>query len=412
MSQWLKIAYRNILKNKRRSFVTLVAIAIGFAAVSLFYGYAHDTYQGLRDSAVSGEGLGHLTVYKQGWLEKGSVDPDRYMLTKSEIEKIITLVEADEDVILATPKLHLSGLITNGLISTIFLAEGVKPGDDRTIKGSYYAFRPVNGEMLNKDKPYGVEMAQDLARILGFAPGADAVVMAGTMDGQMNALEVEVVGLYDTGIPETNDKYIRLPFSYAQSLYDTDKAEQIIILLDDWQKTEAKREAFQAQLATAGLACDIKTWNERSLFYTQVKKMLDMMFFFMFMIVLVIVIMSVVNTMGMAVLERTREIGTLRALGLKRRGVGALFATEGALIGFMGSLVGLVLNILVWILIGVIKPTYLPPGNTSPVPLTVALVPDFILGAMLFLIILSLLAAILPARRAAGQNVVEALGHV
>ena len=96
------------------------------------------------------------------------------------------------------------------------------------------------------------------------------------------------------------------------------------------------------------MLCEIKTWNELSLFYSKVKGMFDMIFMFLFIIVLVIVVMSVVNTMGMAVLERTREIGTLRALGLKRRGVGLLFAIEGAMIGLLGSILGVILNIIAW----------------------------------------------------------------
>ena len=122
--------------------------------------------------------------------------------------------------------------------------------------------------------------------------------------------------------------------------------------------------------------------------------------------------MSVVNTMGMAVLERTREIGTLRALGLKRRGVGILFAVEGAMIGLLGSFIGLIINVIVWAIIIAVEPTYIPPGVSSPVPLTVKLEPTVALMLMAFLILLSLIAAIMPARRAAKQNVVEALGHV
>jgi putative ABC transport system permease protein len=140
--------------------------------------------------------------------------------------------------------------------------------------------------------------------------------------------------------------------------------------------------------------------------------MMDMIFMFLFVIVFIIVVMSVVNTMGMAVLERTREIGTLRALGLKRRGVGILFAIEGAMIGFFGSLLGFLFNTLVWALIGWAEPTYMPPGVSSAVPLTVKLEPHVVMTLLVFLVILSLTAAILPARRAARQNVVEALGHV
>jgi len=236
--------------------------------------------------------------------------------------------------------------------------------------------------------------------------------MATTLDGQMNALDIEVAGIYDTGSDATNDKYMRFPFAYAQSLYDTEKADRLAVLLDSWEKTERARNRLLSTLSKAGLQCEIKTWNELSLFYSKVKGMFDMIFMFIFSIVFIIVVMSVVNTMGMAVLERTREIGTLRAFGLKRRGVSLLFAIEGALLGFLGSILGLVLNIVVWAVIRAIEPSYIPPGVSTSVPLIVNLVPQAMLTLMVFLILLSLVAAILPARRAARLNVVDALGHV
>lgn len=412
MTKWIKIAVRNILKNRRRSLVTLLAIATGFAAVSLFRGYADNTYWGLRQMAVRGEGLGHLTIYKRGWLKKGKTDPDKYMFSQKQIQEVIDLVEKDDDVVLATPQIHISGLVSNGRISAIFLANGVIARDEKTIKGSWAAFRPVKGDVLSDEKLYGVEMAEDLASHLDLKPGSDAVVMASTLDGQMNALDIEVIGVYDTGSDATNDKYIRVPFAFAQSLYDTEQADRIVVLLDDWKKTEQARKQLLSVLSGQGLDCEIKTWNELSLFYSKVKGMFDMIFMFLFFIVLVIVVMSVVNTMGMAVIERTREIGTLRALGLKRRGVGLLFAIEGAMIGLLGSILGIALNVAVWAIIRAVEPTYIPPGVSTPVSLIVNLVPQAMLILAVFLIVLSLIAAILPARRAARQNVVEALGHV
>jgi len=412
MTKWIKIALRNIIKNKRRSFVTLIAVAMGFAAVSLFRGYTHNTYEGLRRSAIRGEGIGHLTIYKKGWLEKGKSEPEKYMFSQLEIQKILDLVKKDKNAVLATPQMHISGLVSNGRTSTIFLAKGVIPADAKTIKGARAAaFRPVKGEELNDKKDYGVEMAQDLASHLDLKPGSDGVVMAATLDGQMNALDIEVAGVYDTGSDATNDKYMRVPFTFAQSLYDTKKADRIVVLLDSWKNTENARIRLLNTLEGAGLACEIKTWNELSLFYSKVKGMFDMIFMFIFSIVFIIVIMSVVNTMGMAVLERTREIGTLRALGLKRRGVSLLFAIEGAMLGLLGTILGIVVNVAVWAVIRAIGPSYIPPGISTPVPLIVNLVPQSMVTLMVFLILLSLMAAIFPARRAAKQNVVDALGH-
>ncbi len=141
MMKWMKLAIRNILRNKRRSFVTLLAIGVGFSAVSLFSGYVSNIYSGLRESAVRGEGLGHLTIYKAGWLEKGKLDPERYMFSKPEVEKITKLTTAEHDVILATPQIQVTGIVSNGITSTIFIAQGVVPKDDRTIKGDWNVFQ-------------------------------------------------------------------------------------------------------------------------------------------------------------------------------------------------------------------------------------------------------------------------------
>jgi len=410
--QWIKIGFRNLVKNRRRSLATLIAIAIGFCAVGLFRGYTAATFDGLRRSAIRGEGLGHLTIYRQGWLENGRSDTKKFLLSPSEIEKILKIAKSDPHVQLATPQLHVAGLVSNGRTSHIFLAKGVVPADFRTITGGLSARRGLKGTDLSSNTPYGVLLARDLAGQLNLPPKSDGVIMATTLDGQMNALDIQVRGTYDTGTAATNDKYILLPYRFAQMLYDTKRADCIVLLLDDWQATTAIRHLLAGQLAAAGLHCEIRSWDQLSVFYQKVKNMFDMIFLFIFLIVLVIVVMSTINTMGMSVMERTREIGTLRALGLKRRGVCLLFAIEGAILGLLGCLGGVILNGAFWAAIKIAAPSYIPPGVSTPVPLTVELLPRHMLTLALFLTLFSMAAAIWPARRAARLSMVEALGHV
>ncbi len=412
MKQWIQIALRNIAKNRRRSLMTLLAIALGFAAISLFRGYTHNTYQGLRRSAIQGEGLGHLTLYKTGFLEEGQTDPQKYMFTPQELAKIKDVIQAEKEVVLVTPQLFISGLLSNGMVSDIFLARGVVPDEHLTLQGEMARLRPIAGEALNSQKSWEVLVAQELARKMNLSLKSEATVMATTLDGQMNALDITVAGTYDTGAAATNDKFMMFSLDYAQQLYDTQMVDRIIVLLDDWQNTWAVKDRLELQLKQAGLGCEIKTWNELSVFFNKVKGMFDMIFLFLFSIVLVIVVMSTVNTMSMSVVERTREIGTLRALGLKRGGVTLLFGVEGALLGFLGSTLGVFLNLFVWLIIKFIGPSYTPPGISTPVPLMVDVVPQTLLLLLLFLVFLSLLAATIPARKAARLNVVNALGHV
>lgn len=412
MMKWIKLAVRNIFRNKRRSLVTLIAIGVGFAAISLYYGYIHGAYNGLRYMAIRGEGLGHLRINKAGWQEKGKMQPEQYMFSKAETQKIIKLVTEEKDVVLATPQIQVTGIATNGIVSTVFIAQGAIPKDDKTIKAEWAKFAPITGQTLSDEKRYGAEVAKDLARYLNYEPGKDGVVMAPTLSGQMNALDIQVVGVYDTGSDFSNDKFMRFNYDFAQSLLDTESAERIVVLLTGWKETERMRTILLAKLKAAGIGCEIRTWEELSLSFLKQKSMLDTMFMFLFTIVLVIVVMTTVNTMGMAILERTKEIGTLRALGLKRRGVSFLFALEGAFLGFLGSILGIILHTCVWALIEWHPPKYTPPGISMPVSLTVDMVPPMLFVLLLSFVLLSLFAAIIPARGAAKRNIVDSLGHV
>lgn len=412
MMKWMKLAFRNILRNRRRSFVTIIAVGVGFAAISLYYGYIHNVYNGLRIVAVRGEGLGNLRINRAGWQEKGKLEPEKYMFSREETQKIIRLVKEEEGVILATPQIQVTGIVTNGIVSTVFIAQGVVPKDDKIIKGRWIEYLPVIGQTLSDEKRYGAEIAKDLSKYLDLTGGKDGVVMAPTISGQMNALDVQINGVYDTGNDFSNDKFMRFNYYFAQSLLDTQSAERIVVLLKNWDDTERMRTLLLKKMKAAGIDSEIRTWKELSLSFSKQKAFLDTMFMFLFSIVLVIVLMTTVNTMGMAILERTREIGTLRALGLKRKGVSILFALEGAILGFFGSLTGFVLHTIAWVIIKVYPPRYIPPGFSSPVRMFVDMVPLMLVVLLLGMVLLSMVAAIIPARRAARQNIVDALGHV
>lgn len=412
MWTWIPLAFRNILKNRRRSLVTLLAIGIGFAALGLFRGYTHNVYSGLRQSAVHGEGLGHLTFYKRGWLERGQIDPGPLMFTPSELHTLRATVAADAAVLVATPQLWVSGLVSNGRISTIFMAKGVLPREDRTLTGPWASRRALHGESVHEEAPAGVEMAQELARLLELRPGDTGVAMTTTLEGQMNALDLDVRGVYDTGATATNDKWMRVPLAFAQALLQTEQVDRVVVLLNDWQQTVPVRDRLLQRLTALGLQVESQTWQELSVSYLRVKNLFDMIFLFLSTIVVITVGMSVVNTMGMAVVERSREIGTLRALGVQRRQIVALFATEGALLGGLGVGLGLGLHLVVWALMQGMAPTYTPPMASAPVPLLISLVPASLAKGAGLLLGLTLLAAIVPARHAAQHNIIDALGHV
>ena len=403
-----QLGIRNLRRNARRSLTTLLSIAFGFAAVALFSGYTKEVYQCLTQQAVHGELIGHLTVAKRGMKLEGHLHPERYLLGPEEIRRIEGIVYQQYPQARIAPRLDLAGLASNGHVSTIFLADGVAPEDMKALRGP----RQATGA-LSEGAPQGIAMARGLAALLGLKDGDDASVLVSTLHGQANAADATVINTYGTGNAGLEDKAVFMPLAMAQSLYDApDRADRLTILLPDIALTEGARARLAPAFAAAGLDVEISTWQELSVFYRQVKGMFDMIFSFILAIVLTIVVMSVTNAMGMSVVERTREIGTLRAIGLRRSGVVRLFVTEALLLVGLGCAAGLALTLLARAGVNAAGLSYTPPNSTSRVLLLVGLDGGKLIFTAAVLGLLGLAAAIFPARRAARQPVTESLAHV
>jgi putative ABC transport system permease protein len=415
MKNTFKLAFRGLARNRHRSLVTLLAIAFGFSAIALFAGYTHNIYDGLARQSIHGEMLGHLTLSKRGMRKEGKLDPERYLLTANEVNTITKLLKDEPHVVMVSPRLALSGLVSNGRASTIFIADGIEPtAMERMQKGALTEHeKKSRKKQLDPVHSEVVELSEGLVEMLHLSAGGQAAVLVNTLSGQANALDITVGHTFNTGNAGSNDKFAFVSLVLARTLLDAEgRADRLTILLDDVNRTEAMRDSLLKKLHSGGFDVDIQTWQELSDFYNQVHGMFDMIFGFIFSIVLTVVIMSVANSMGMTVVERTREIGTLRAIGLKRSGVVRLFTTESLLLTLIGCIAGLLITLGVRWGINVANISYVPPNSVSPVPLLVDMDTRRVVFTFVLMSVVGTLAAYLPARRAARKDIIDALGHV
>lgn len=157
----------------------------------------------------------------------------------------------------------------------------------------------------------------------------------------------------------------------------------------------------------------MKTWIESAPFYVAVRRLYAAIFLFTGLVLATVVILAAANTMTMSVFERTREIGTLLAIGMERRQVRNLFLAEGLLMGLGGSLAGAVGSLLIRAAINAAEINLPPPpGATSGGVLHVELIPAAFLVGFVLMTVTLLAASWWPARRAARLDPVEALTHV
>ncbi|MGH7267396.1 MAG: ABC transporter permease [Candidatus Rokuibacteriota bacterium] len=390
--------------------LTLLSVLVGVTGFNLFQGYQTDTLGSLADSAVYGEALGHLVLMKEGASLRGKVQEAAYMFTGADLAVVRDALAGFREVDFGAPRLLLEGLITDGRASLVFFGLGMEPATYRRFRARFgYA---GEGQELTPERPRGGQVARDLAAILDLDVGGGATLFSSTLAGRLNAVDMDVIGVFDTGSAATNDKFVVVPLGLARDLYGTDGAHQVAVVLADPADAPRVGPAIADALRRRGVPVEVRDWESMSAFFRGVRQLYGMIFGFLFLIVATVVVMSVLNTMTMAVMERAREIGTLRALGMRPGAVQRLFAAEGLVLGLAGAAGATVTTLLVGGLINAARITYRPPGISAEVPLYVALDPGEMVGTGVGVAVLCGLVSLVPARRTARLEVVDALRHV
>lgn len=401
-----KIAIRNVLRNRRRSAITLLVIVFGAVGLILFGGYKAHTIVALRESTIRTR-LGHLQIYKQGFATAEAKKPLEYGLENP--DAIRRAVEADKRVRMTTAQITLMGLISNGDKSETFLATAVEPAQDRAMRSS----RIVEGSELPDNESDAVILGRGLAASMHAKVGDYLTLMTTTTTGSLNATDVRVAGIFTMGVKEYDDRAIKMPLAGAQQLLQTKKVERLIVMLNDTDDTPAVRRDLAKTFARNGWSLEMKDWSELATFYHQVVMLYSGIFGFLGVVVFAIVIFSVANTILMSVFERTREIGTLMAIGTTRGRIWQMFLSEGVVIGILGAVLGVIAGAATAFALNrahIMLPP--PPSYTTGYPLQILLQPSIVITAALVSLITSTLSSIVPALKASRLTIVDALGHI
>ncbi|MDD5729692.1 MAG: FtsX-like permease family protein [Candidatus Omnitrophica bacterium] len=415
----LKIAIRNIFRHKTRTIITLSTIVFGAVAVIFAGGFFEDIFYKMRESYIHAH-TGHIQIYKKGFLEKGRIEPYNYLIENP--KDIIPLISAIKGVKFVTQRLQFSGLISTGENTISFLGMGVEPKYEPVAPLESNDLRKATenltmggvivtkGKALSKDDKYSVMLGQGLGSAIGAKPADSIVLLTNTVNGSVNALDVTVNGIFYTSSKAFDDHFLRIPLYTAQKLLATDSVQTLVVMLNKTEDTKRVKKAIAGIIRDKKLDLEIKSWDELSDFYNQTVKLFNRLFLIMKFVIVIVVILSIFNTMNMAVFERVSEIGTIMALGTKRRGVIKLFMYEGLGLGVIGGIIGLISGALITSLvaaIGIHMPP--PPGATMHFLSEPRIVPGMLLFAFILSILTSLISSFYPAYRASRLEIADAL---
>lgn len=458
------LAVRNLLRNRRRSVATLAAMVTGVCATLLFGGYAANVVLALQTGYVQLHG--HLQIQRQGYQDFGSANPDAYSIRN--YEHLAQVLRDDPELAplltVVTPKLVLGGIagqFAAGL-STQVVAVAVVPEDQARLRawddygGLNYA-EPV--PLLNTPHdalvlgtgvarklqlcaalgvrhcpqdsaataPQGLATPADLASLADLAPApgpatstrsARVELLVASARGAPNVGALNAVAAQNWGLKEIDDSYVLMHLAQAQRLVFGSGPPQVSALQLQLHHTADVAQAtrrIRVLLAQhdAGQALEVVDYETLAPIYRQTIEFFDSVFGFIATLIAVIVLFTVGNTMGMAVVERTLEIGTLRAIGLRQRGIRQLFVWEGVLLGVAGAVLGTAVAMALAYGINHSGLRWAPPGYIAAYPVSVRVwgAWPMLAGCASALVLAAAFSAWWPARRAAATSVVEALRH-
>jgi putative ABC transport system permease protein len=397
----LKLALRNVFRQRLRTGLTLLAVATGVLGLILSGGFIEDVFVQLGEATIHSR-LGHLQVTRAGYRTAGRTEPYKHMI--ADPSAVTRALDKLPHVTQTAQRVAFSGVLNNGRGETPVFGEGVEPEKEEKL-GTFV--RIIAGRQLARADAFGAVVGQGVAERLDLSPGSTVTLLANTADGALNTLEFTVVGVFQSFSRDFDARAVRIALPAAKELLATDAVHGIVVLLDDTAATDTAVTAAKAALP-AGF--EVLPWYELDDFYPKTVELYRRQFGVLQLIVLVMVLLSVANTVNMAIHERVGEFGTMMALGNRGRFIFRLVLLETGILGLIGAAAGVVLGVLsAWAISHVGIP--MPPPPNSNVGYTATIEVRALVVAVAFAIgvAAALVAALLPARRVARIPVVQAL---
>lgn len=408
MKLYLRLAWRNIWRHKRRTIIIVLAMSLTLALMMFYDGLMNGFTDAIYGNAVKVLG-GNIQVHAEGYRSEASSTP---LLPLTDAQAVVAAAEADPMVVAATQRITTGGLVTSREGAFAVAITGIEPEKELTVNiiGQYV----TEGRNLTSEDVDNILIGKGLADAMNVNVG-DRISMVGrSQHKQMRQRTMTIVGIYDLGMADIEKQTIYISLNEAKSLYELSASTEVAIFLQHLgQEDEVisglkssvsgyEIESFQANYPDLANAINSKggVMNVFSV------------------IIIAIAGVGILNLLLMAVYERTREIGVLGAMGLKPHQISLLFVLEGIMIGLVGVAAGIVLGLA---LNGMLMRTGLDFGSMGQVASYMALIKDkvyptwgveklFMRASMVAII--SALAALIPAVEAGRREPAEALHFV
>ncbi len=412
MLKLAKIALRNLFRYKRRTLLTMSLITVGVAFV-LVYVSVTTSFKGMMIGEITDSMLGHVQVHKKGYVASLDNLPLNLNLSPQAFRKVEETLAGIPEIEAYSPRIKFGGVFSNFVESTNIRLNAVDP-DREWATVPFLASRIIDG--TGTIGPGEILVPELLAKGLKVKIGDTAVVVATNEDGSVNGYQFTVGGILRsvTG-PGGRDGYIHIEDGRKILRLEEPAISEVAIRLKtmgalDGVVSRLEETLGQQKNAQGQPIFEIHGWTALTPFYNIVR-MIDVMTFFIQLMLVAVVLISIMNVMLMAVYERTREIGTMAAIGTLPGRIISLFLVEGLGLGLLGAASGAVLGSLAIAILTVLKIRF-SFGQQQGLILSPAIDPAAVLTISLIVVAVTILASLRPAYRASQLDPIKALRQV
>lgn len=379
----IKLAYLNLFRNTRRSVSTGLAICVGFVGLNLLGAYIYRIKKSLDVTSVYSALRGHVKVYKKDSLVQFSLRPKNYIFSPDEIklvEKVMSPLASQVEY--TGLNINGSGLLSNGVKSHPVLILSFQPeiyarslSQPRLIEWGREWVLPSQIENIEifRNNNDAMSVTPRIADIMNFKQPLklnEAVqVAARNFDGDLNAVNLDLGAEHTTGVEFLEDTLVLIPYKKVQELLGTDGAQSISIYLKENQDVSEFKKSLDTIFKE--LPFPVETYfyyNEEinSVYNGTLGFLIVMGGFFVFLIGTA-VSLTVINSLTMGIIERTKEIGTLFAVGFKKITVNKIFIYENLILSLISMIIGTALSLIISIIVNNLNIEFTPPGVSGKI---------------------------------------------
>lgn len=409
MVLYLKLAWRNIWRHRRRTIIVISALSIGIMMMVFYDGMIAGFEEAIYGNAIKVLG-GNVRVHAEGYTASTKSYP---MLELSSDDEIIEAALQIPEVVNASRRINTGGLATNREGAFAVGITGIEAEKEESINP--IAQNLVEGRYLTADDQDAVLIGKGLALMMNLKVNDRFTLVGQTSHNEMRQRTMTVVGIYDLGVPSLEQKTVYISLAEAQTLYDLpDQSTEVMITL----KQIGQEERTIAELNPVLINAESQTWAQA---FPELRSAIEMksgVMQFFSLIILLIAGIGVLNLLLMAVFERTREIGLLGAMGMKPAQIMTLFIIEGAMLGLLGALIGEALGIGLNAIFSVVGFDYSQFSSLTDYMalITGRIYTDLALESVFTraipVLVITVLASLIPAREASRHEPSEALHYV